>query len=206
MARQVRYGMVIDLKRCVGCNACVVACKAENFTPPGTFFTRVLTREYGDFPATMKEFWPILCNHCADPACVKACPTGATSQREDGIISIDYHKCVGCRYCMMACPYRVRFYFSRRENYYGDGGSTPYEELAGKIKDYQTGTVIKCNFCLDRVEKGLEPACVRTCITGARKFGDLNDPNSEVSILIRSRGGFQLLPEKGTDPSVYYLR
>jgi len=203
--KKTRYGMVIDLKRCVGCNACAMACKVENFTPPGVFFTRVLTKEYGDYPATRKEFWPILCNNCSEPMCVKACPTGATVQREDGIVEIDYDKCVGCRYCMMACPYRVRFFFSRRQPYF-DNGPTPYEILGEEYKDYQTGTVMKCDFCLHRVEQGLEPACVRTCIAKARYFGDLNDPESEVSRLIRSRGGEQLLREKGTDPSVYYLR
>jgi len=197
--------MVIDLKRCVGCQACTIACKVENFTPLGVFLARVLTKEYGEYPSVRREFWPVLCNNCADPACVKVCPTGATLQREDGIVTIDAQKCIGCRYCMMACPYRVRFFLARKESYFSTG-PTPYESFGEEHKDYQTGTTVKCDFCLDRVDKGLEPACVRVCPAKARYFGDLNDPESEVSRLITLRGGFQLLPEKGTDPSIYYLR
>jgi molybdopterin-containing oxidoreductase family iron-sulfur binding subunit len=204
-----RKGMVIDLKHCVGCQSCTSMCKLENFTPPGIFFTRVLTREYGKYPAVRKEFWPVQCNHCAEPACVDVCPTGASAQREDGIVTVDASKCIGCRYCMMACPYRVRFYLDggkSRRRYYFEEGATPYELHGEKVKDYQTGTVIKCDFCVTRLERGLQPACVVTCSSKARYFGDLDDPESDVSRLIAARGGFQQLPEKGTDPSIHYLR
>lgn len=203
-----RKGMVIDLKKCVGCQSCTSMCKLENFTPPGVFFTRVLTKEYGKYPAVRKEFWPVLCNHCADPACVSVCPTGASAKRDDGIVTVDAKKCIGCRYCMIACPYRVRFYLppgkDGRRHYFKEG-PTPYELYGEKVKDYQPGTVIKCDLCVSRQEKGLQPACVATCSSKARYFGDLDDPDSEVSRLIAAKGGFQLLPEKGTDPSVYYL-
>ena len=201
----MRYGMVIDLKRCVGCRACMLACKVKNFVPPGIFFTRVLTRAFGKYPYSGIEFIPVQCNNCADPMCAKVCPTGSTSQREDGIVEVDNNKCIGCRYCMIACPYRVRFFYSRQQTYF-PVGTTPYESFGKEHKAYQTGTTMKCDFCLHRVEKGLEPACVVTCPAKARYFGDLNEPESEVSRLIFSRSGFQLLADKGTDPSIYYLR
>jgi Fe-S-cluster-containing dehydrogenase component len=205
-----RYGMVIDLKRCVGCRSCQVACKATNFTPPGVFFSRVLLQEKGKYPYSKLDFVPVQCNQCQNPACVSVCPTGATSQRADGIVTVDAKKCIGCRYCMIACPYRQRFYLPIRpkKRTYFPAGPTPHELQGKKTRDYAAGTVIKCDFCLDagRLDKGLEPACVQTCISKARYFGDLNDPESEVSQLIITRGGFQLLPGVGTDPSIYYLR
>lgn len=200
----MRYGMVIDLRRCTGCYSCMVACKAENFTPPGVFFTRVLTEELGKYPHAKMLYVPVQCNQCKDPACLKVCPTGATAQGEDGIVTIDANKCIGCRYCMIACPYRVRFYNAKRQTYYPS--PTPHEEFGFKARDYQDGTVIKCDFCTHRIKDGLEPACVITCLSKARYFGDLDDPESEVSRLIATRSGEQLLADKGTDPSIFYLR
>jgi len=179
-----------------------MACKAENGTPPEVFWCQVLEREEGKYPSARRIFLPVLCNHCAEPACVKACPSGATTQREDGIVIVDSDKCVGCRYCLIACPYQVRFYVDKIRGYFGEG-MTPYEELG--YKKHQEGVVEKCNFCIDRVDKGLEPACVVTCPTSCRHFGDLDDPNSEASKLIRARHCFRLLPERGTNPCVYYV-
>ncbi|MBI2848677.1 MAG: 4Fe-4S dicluster domain-containing protein [Chloroflexi bacterium] len=195
--------MVLDLKRCIGCNACTIACKAENGTPPSVFWARVLEKEVGKYPLAKRIFLPTVCNHCKDAPCKEVCPTGATSQREDGIVIQDYDKCIGCRACMMACPYGVRFYWGKKEYYFKDG-PTPYEEYA--YQKFQVGTVMKCNFCYERVDKGLDPACVITCPTKARYFGDLNDPTSEVSRLIIDRRGFQLREELATDPSVYYIQ
>jgi len=200
----MRYGMVIDLEKCWGCQSCTVACEAENFVPPGVFFNRVLVEEIGKYPSAKMQFVPVQCNHCVDAACVKVCPTGATSKEEDGIVTIDPNKCIGCRYCIVACPYRVRFFLSRKETYTPE--ASPHEQVGAEARDYQKGTVIKCDFCADKVRQGLEPACVRTCVGRARSFGDLDDPTSEVSRLIATRGGSQLLAEKGTDPSIYYLR
>ncbi|MBI2918589.1 MAG: 4Fe-4S dicluster domain-containing protein [Chloroflexi bacterium] len=197
-----RLGMVIDLKRCIGCYSCVAACKAENGTPPGVFWGRVLEKEEGKFPATKRTFLPVLCNHCQEPACLRVCPTGATSQRPDGIVLIDYKKCIGCRACMAACPYQTRYYLNSIQPYY-PLGFTPFEER--KYQKFQRGVVTKCTFCPERLDQGLEPACVQTCITGARYFGDLADPASQVSRLLRERYAFRLLPEAGTEPSVYYL-
>ncbi len=199
----MRYGMVIDLKRCIGCYGCQVMCKAENATPPGVLWARVIKREYGKFPNVRRVNLPLLCMHCREPECLKACPAGATIQREDGIIYGDGDKCVGCRYCMMACPYAARYYHGKERYYFGDQGPTPVEEWG--YRRHPVGVVSKCDFCRHRLEKGLEPACVANCMVKGRYFGDLDDPSSEVSRLIRERGGYQLHPELGTDPSVYYL-
>ncbi len=197
-----RYGMVIDLKRCIGCHACTVACKAENSTKPGIFWNKVYDEESGEYPSVRRIFIPRLCMHCENAPCIEACPTGASYRREDGIVLIDYDKCVGCKYCIEACPYGARYFSKEKAGYFG-AGLTPTEEAG--YREHKLGVTEKCNFCVDRVEQGQQPACVRACIGKARYFGDLSDPNSEVSQLIRSKHGFQLLKELGTEPSVYYL-
>lgn len=200
----MRYGMVIDLKKCVGCYSCLMACKAEHCTPPGVFWGRVLEKEEGKYPAVRRTFLPVLCYQCKEAPCADICPTGATTKREDGITEINYDVCIGCRACMMACPYQNRYYWGKpKDTMYFPGKKHPYEEAG--LEEYQRATVQKCNFCLERLKKGLEPACVVSCIAGARTFGNLDDPESEVCQLIRSRRGFQIHPELGTDPSVYYI-
>jgi Fe-S-cluster-containing dehydrogenase component len=198
----MRWGMVIDLKRCIGCYGCQLACKAEHGTPPGVYYARVLKQEEGQYPTVRQLALPVLCNHCEDPPCVEACPTGASFKWEDGIVDIDHDLCVGCRSCMMACPYTNR-YFNDQPPHYFPQGMTPYEEA--RTQRHQQNVVMKCNFCRDRVRAGKAPACVANCPTVARYFGDLDDPLSEVSVLIKERGGFTLHPEMGTGPSVYYL-
>lgn len=199
----MRYGMVIDLKRCIGCYGCQIFCKAENATPPGIQWSRVILYETGHYPAVRKMALPVLCMHCADPICVAVCPTGASVKRPDGIVTVDSAKCVGCEACVIACPYSARNFYAKERQYFPGQGLVSYEKAG--YRRHPTGVVEKCDFCLPRIEKGLEPACVASCMTGARRFGDLADPYSEVSQLIKSRGGFQLHPELGTDPSVYYL-
>jgi len=198
-----RYGMVIDLNRCIGCHACAMACKAENGTPPEVWWSKVLTQEIGKFPNASMDFLPLLCMHCENAPCVGVCPTGASYKRPDGIVAVDYDKCMGCKYCQVACPYDARSLVDEIKPYYSEFGFTPYEELM--YQKHQAGVVEKCNFCVERVERGEEPACVTTCPAYARHFGDLDDPNSEVSKLIAQRNGYQLMPELGTNPSVYYL-
>lgn len=197
-----RYGLVIDLKRCIGCDTCTIACKAVNATSRGIMWNRVLKYETGKYPNSQLNFLPITCMHCEEPECEKVCPTGATTKRDDGIVVVDSDKCVGCRYCMVACPYAIRYFFDELQTYYPDH-ITPYEEIG--YKKHKLGTVQKCDFCLERVKQGLQPACVVACPANARFFGDLDDPDSEVSKLIRERKGFVLNPELGTKPSVYYL-
>ncbi|MFC1874408.1 4Fe-4S dicluster domain-containing protein [Chloroflexota bacterium] len=213
----MRYGMVIDLNKCVGCYACVIKCKQEHFLPPGMEWGRVLMSETGTYPSTTKHMYPVLCNHCEEPACVRACPTNATQQREDGIVHIDQNKCVGCRYCLIACPYQVRSFYAHEKEYFPGQGLTEFERIGAKLYPLQTGVVLKCDFCLERVDEGLEkglrpgvdleatPACVNICPAKARFFGDLDDPDCTAAKLIREKRAVQLHPEYGTDPSVYYV-
>ncbi|RMG54916.1 MAG: 4Fe-4S dicluster domain-containing protein [Acidobacteria bacterium] len=201
-----RWGMVIDLKRCVGCNACTIACKQEHGTPPDIHFARVVTREVGTYPHAKRTFLPLLCNHCEDAPCERVCPTGATYIRPDGIVMVDADKCIGCRACAVACPYLNRHFIEPgllQAGYGGNGDLTPFESL--KFAAFQEGTMTKCTFCAHRVDQGLEPACVVTCPTEARIFGDLDDPDGRLSRLIEERKGWTLLPECGTKPCVYYL-
>ncbi|MDP6509635.1 MAG: 4Fe-4S dicluster domain-containing protein [Dehalococcoidia bacterium] len=198
----MRYVMVIDLKRCIGCYGCQIACKSENATPPGVFWARVLKQEAGKFPNVRRSSLPLLCMHCQDPACQQVCPTGATTKSDNGIVEVDSDECVGCRYCMMACPYGARYFNAKERSYFGQG-LNEYEKVG--YPNHPTGVVGKCDFCRHRLEKKLEPACVANCMARARYFGDVDDPNSEVSHLIREKRGQQLHPELGTDPSVYYL-
>jgi dimethyl sulfoxide reductase iron-sulfur subunit len=196
-----RYGMVIDLNACIGCNACTIACKAEHATPSGIFWAKVLEKEVGKFPAARRVFLPVLCNHCKNPACMEVCPTGATYKREDGIVLIDYDHCIGCRSCMEACPYAARSFYDGNGAYY-PGTQTPYESAR---QDVAEGVVMKCTFCAERVDQGLDPACVQTCPTECRIFGDLEDPQSKVSQIIAEKKARPLLAEKGLEPSVFYV-
>lgn len=197
-----RYGMVIDLKRCIGCNVCTLACKVKNSTAPGIFWCQVSDEESGTYPLVSRHFLPRLCMHCQNPPCVEVCPTKASFQGKDGLVLIDYDKCIGCGYCIVACPYQARARNREIGGYFG-AELTPQEELG--YRQHQVEVAEKCTFCVDSVERGEEPACVQACITKARYFGDLDDPDSEVNQLIRSKHGFQLLPELGTEPAVYYL-
>ncbi len=215
----MRWGMLINLVKCAGCYGCVIKCKQEHFLPPDVMWGRLLMSEAeGQYPSVKKNTYPVLCNHCKEPVCVEVCPTGATLQREDGIVEVDSDKCMGCRYCLISCPYQVRTYMSSEDKEYFPGqGLTELEEVGKKLYPHQKGVVTKCNFCLERVDKGIEeglkpgqdreatPACVNTCPTKARYFGDLDDPDSEISVLIREKRAVPLHPEHGTEPCVYYV-
>jgi Fe-S-cluster-containing dehydrogenase component len=198
-----QLALVIDLNVCVGCHACVTSCKEWNTSgtagalpdenpygrdPAGTFFNRVQTFEVGLYPNTQTVHFPKSCLHCEDPPCVPVCPTGASYKRaEDGIVLVDYDKCIGCKYCAWACPYGAR-------------------EL-----DDQQKVMKKCTLCVDRIyDQALpaadrKPACVAACPTGARIFGDIHDPDSAAARAIREQGGYALMPEWGTRPANHYL-
>jgi Fe-S-cluster-containing dehydrogenase component len=198
-----QLALVIDLNVCVGCHACVTSCKQWNTSgsagpllddrpygadPTGTFFNRVQTFEVGEFPNTQTVHFPKSCLHCEDPPCVPVCPTGASYKRaQDGIVLVDYDKCIGCKYCSWACPYGAREFDEDRK------------------------VMTKCTLCVDRIgdaalpEAERKPACVLACPSNARLFGDVHDPESVVSVAIRDRGGYALMPEWNTRPANHYL-
>ncbi len=179
--KQKRYAMVIDLRKCIGCHACSVACKSENNVPLSVWRSWVKQVERGKFPNTQRHFLPRLCNHCEHPACVEACPTKSSYQRDDGIVLVHEERCIGCKLCMSACPYDARFVHPDKK------------------------IVNKCTFCEHRVDKGVVPSCVNTCQGKARIFGDLNDPASDVAKLVARESVQVLKPELGTEPRVFYI-
>jgi tetrathionate reductase subunit B len=188
-----RLAMVIDLDRCLGCKTCAVACKSENGVRLGGFRSHVMEKETGKYPEVTRNFLPRLCNHCENPPCQKVCPVGATYKREDGLVDINKNKCIGCRYCMVACPYGARYFNPRRD-------SNEAQLFPARIY----GTVDKCNFCTHRVDNSVVPACVNACLANARIFGDVNDPESEIGKAKNSEQLVSLLPEFDTNPSVFY--
>jgi len=177
----VRYGFVIDQRRCIGCHACTVACKEENRVPLGAFRTWVKYIERGSFPHTRRYFSVLRCNHCDAAPCVTICPTVALYRRADGIVDFDGERCIGCKSCMQACPYDALYI------------------------DPDTGTAAKCNYCAHRVEVGLEPACVIVCPEQAIIAGDLDDPTSQIATIVAREAVQVRKAEQGTRPKVFYL-
>jgi Fe-S-cluster-containing dehydrogenase component/formate-dependent nitrite reductase membrane component NrfD len=175
------YGFAIDLRKCIGCHACTIACKAEHQIPVGVNRCWVKTVEKGTFPDTRRFFFPVLCNQCDEAPCARICPTNALFKRRDGIVDLHADSCIGCRACMVACPYDQLFI------------------------DPNTHTAEKCNFCANRVENELLPACVSVCPTECRIFGDLDDPTSEVAKIAQREAITVRKPEKGTLPKVIYI-
>lgn len=203
-----RKAMLIDLTRCIGCDACTVACKQENGTPVDVFFARVLNVEAGAYPHVKRLYIPVLCNHCEDPACLKACPNKAIFRREDGIVLIDQDRCRGTGACVSACPYGNIILTPRDTWYLPEDRAYERDYVKPRLKE---NVARKCTFCAQRVDNGLDPACVVACPTTARIFGDLDDPESRISLYIAqqkeqtARDPFKLLPEAGTDPANLYL-
>ncbi|MBI4686723.1 MAG: 4Fe-4S dicluster domain-containing protein [Nitrospirae bacterium] len=181
-----KYGMIIDLNRCTGCQSCVVACKAQNKTVQDKFNTKILTLEDGNYPDSRIVFTPVLCNHCDNPACVPACPAEATFKLPNGIVVTDWDKCQGIGECVKACPYEARFIDQRYKG-----------EMGGKVD--------KCDFCLNRLEQGLLPACVEACEANARLFGDINAPDGEFSEYLKRTDLKVRKPEKKTNPNIRYV-
>lgn len=220
-AQRFRYGMVIDTRRCVGCEACVAACKIENKTPPGVYYT-VVVEDTRDNEFDRPLFMTKPCFHCEHPPCTDVCPVSATFKRDrDGIVVVDYDRCIGCRYCITACPYGAR-YFDFGDNYgitEADGAWAPVpspEYGQYRVREEGSspeGNVRKCTFCLHLQdeegrysrEEGRWPACAKTCTGHAIHFGDFMDPESEVSRLLQERQAVRLKEELGTEPNVYYL-
>ena len=209
-----RYVMVADLNRCVGCQTCTAACKLTNATPPGVQWRKVLDVEMGEYPDVERLFMPVGCQHCSDPPCMEVCPSTATGQRKDGIVTIDYDLCIGCSYCAVACPYQARYKVEEPRFAYG---ATPGDNEAIRFDERRIGVAQKCTFCSDRVDAGLakglipgvdpaaSPACANACIADALSFGDLEDPNSNVSRLLSEKPWFRMHEELGTNPGFFYL-
>jgi Fe-S-cluster-containing dehydrogenase component len=180
VAQKRRYAMTVDTRRCVGCAACAIACKEENGLPLESFRCHIETETAGTYPDLAMEIRSERCEQCSDAPCVTNCPTGASYVADGGIVLIDRDLCTGCKACLAACPYGAR---SIHPDGYAD----------------------KCTFCVHRVERGLEPACVAACPTRSLLFGDLADPRSAISGVLRTRRSKQLKPEAGTSPNLFFL-
>jgi len=224
-----KWGMVIDLDKCVGCQACTVACKEENNIPHGSpseqrlrkeiYWHRVIAASNGEYPRARVEMIPMPCMHCDDPPCVTVCPAKATYRRKDGIVMQDFRRCIGCKYCIAACPYGARSFNYKEqaeEEYHRPDLPSKYSSIWPWPFPRRThGVVEKCTFCFHRIDPAVAegkkigidvvPACVEACPTKARAFGDLDDPESVVSQLLASRTEFRLREDMGTSPKVIYL-
>jgi phenylacetyl-CoA:acceptor oxidoreductase subunit 1 len=206
--------MVIDLEKCFGCKACSVNCRQGNGLIAHAW-RRIEDCGVSKAPRRQRMFLPICCNHCSEPPCLEVCPTGATYRRSDGIVGIHEERCIGCGYCVLACPYRARTVL--RGDFNPVSEAAPADPADIEIEAGRRGVCGKCNFCLNRLEKGLAlglrpgqdaeatPLCVVSCSAGALHFGDLDDPESEVSSLIRENRTARLQEEMGSDPSLFFI-
>lgn len=204
----MKLGIVINLARCIGCQTCANACKMQNNVPMGMIWNRVITVNtdvtdgaVGVYPNLTRSYMPIACQHCENPACLKVCPVGATYKDDMGRVEIDYERCIGCRYCMAACPYNARN-FNWGEPKRDPDFNYGHKEVPVRPK----GVAEKCTLCKERTDKGMKPMCVEVCPAKARVFGDLDDPKSEIAKLIRTKKVVRLLEEKGTRPQIFYIR
>jgi Fe-S-cluster-containing dehydrogenase component len=221
---QRKWIMVIDLQRCTGCKACTVSCQSENNLPPGVIYRPVIEQEIGEFPHVRVRFTPRPCMHCENPPCTPVCPVGATYKRPDGIVAVDYDVCIGCRYCLSACPYNART--ADFGEFFGEGMGESESLVGAAAMGYEErpnfeyghewsrklgkntspmGNARKCQFCLHRLENKMLPACVTTCLGGATFFGDFNLKTSLVRELVGDSRMTRLREELGTEPKVFYL-
>ena len=209
-----KWGMVIDLQRCILCRSCTIACKQENKTPPGILYNPVLEVEVGTYPNVGRKWFPRPCQHCDKPACLPACPSEAIFKREDGIVYIDPEICTGERRCIEACPFGVPVFDEGASYHEGKGAWSEIASPELGLMEKSAGrsfaeTARKCTFCMHKQEADGSyaslPACALTCMGRAIHFGDLNDPDGELRALLESREHMRRLEEEGTEPNVYYL-
>ena len=201
-----KLGIAINRHRCIGCHTCVSACKMQNNVPTGMLWNRVITENSdvldgveGVYPHLLRAYRPIACQHCENPACQRVCPTGATYKDELGRVEIDYDKCIGCRMCMAACPYNARSF-----NWDEPVRDPDFNYGDKDVPVRPRGVAEKCTLCKERTDRGDEPMCVKCCPARARTFGDLDDPESEISQLRLRSTAHVLLEEQGTRPQVFY--
>ncbi len=226
-AEERRWAMLIDTRKCVGCHACTIGCIAENKLPPGVVYRPVMTETTGSFPNVRMKFTPRPCMQCEEPSCVPVCPVHATWRRPDGIVVVDYDRCIGCRHCLIACPYGARtsdFGHSYKDGAAVGAGQEPERPLQGNVPAWEekssceygkewdrsghgspVGNARKCHFCLHRLEVGELPMCVSTCIGRATYFGDKNDEEALLSRLLREHDTHKLLEHRKTRPAVEYI-
>jgi Fe-S-cluster-containing dehydrogenase component len=222
---RIKWGMVIDLAKCLGCHACTIGCVAENRLPPGVVYRPVLDEEVGTYPSVRRRFTPRPCVQCQNPPCVKVCPVKATYKNEQGVVVMDYKRCIGCRYCLVSCPYAARTadfgsWYTKGTTEAGSGlygrqkASEGYEspapveygqDWATRGRNSPVGNARKCHFCLHRIKVGMLPACVTSCIGRATIFGNRLDPESLLFEKLASPRIFRLKEELGTQPAVSYL-
>ena len=202
-----RLALAIDKKRCIGCHTCANACKMQNNVPMGMLWNRVLTEDcdimdgaVGTYPNLSRNYLPVACQHCENAAFRKVCPTGATYRDDKGRIEIDYDKCIGCRMCMAACPYNARVF-----NWNEPERDPDFNYGDSRVPVRPKGVAEKCTLCKERTDEGEAPMCAVCCPTHARIFGDLDDPDSEISKAIRENNGYVLLEDRGTKPQVHYF-
>jgi Fe-S-cluster-containing dehydrogenase component len=209
-----RWVMIIDLRKCTGCGACTVSCIAENHLPAGVVYRPVMEKEIGSYPNVTLQSIPRPCMQCESAPCAAVCPVKATWIRKDGIVEMDYDQCIGCRYCMTACPYHARTFDFGYSYSDGTPAKQPYEEVSSFEYDKRwvqkkgsspVGNVRKCHFCTHKLNAGMLPSCVTTCIGDATYFGDASDSENLVSELLAKSNKIRLKEEMGTKPRVYYL-
>lgn len=220
-----RMAMVIDLRLCIGCDACNISCKQENNVQQGFFWAHHIQRHEGTFPNITYTYMPTLCNHCSNPPCVEACPVEpdkAMFKQADGTVMTSEERCIGCQACKYACPYGVISFnewgAETHPEWRTPEATALAQKVGGQVVPYSNpdrgttfsvirkeGKVEKCTFCDHRYQVGEEPRCVEVCPPHARVFGDLDDPNSAVSRLLRENEYSVLQPEAGTEPNVYYI-
>ncbi|SNR99167.1 prokaryotic molybdopterin-containing oxidoreductase family, iron-sulfur binding subunit [Anaerovirgula multivorans] len=219
-----KFGMIIDLEKCAGCTACSIACKNENNVPDEFYWSHYITETKGEFPNVTYQYISTLCNHCTNAPCVEACPVDpkAMYKAENGMTLHNAERCIGCRACENACPYGVIYYNERGKEVFEEWRSGEAkaltEKVGGEVIPYynpdraltydgirRENVVEKCNFCDHRVANDEEPYCVDVCPANARIFGDLDDPNSEISKVLKEKQHFVLQPKAGTEPNVFYI-